>query len=109
MPTPSSASSAPQQGYPSLTPASEANLPYPLHPSAAIVPASMYPGLGNYMGLEFNEQTIRDNMPEYLAGAQQQVRVRPPVSKYRDNNLIRLFFTLMRIMFKTKIKWFGSI
>ena len=28
----------------------------------------MYPGLSTYMGLEFDEQTIRENMPEYLGG-----------------------------------------
>jgi len=73
---------APQQqatAYPSLNQGNdprEANLPYPLHPTAAIVPANVYPELGGYMGLEFNEQTIRDNMPEYLAG--QQVAIPPP-------------------------------
>ena len=75
---------APQQqatAYPSLNQGNdprESNLPYPLHPTAAIVPANVYPELGGYMGLEFNEQTIRDNMPEYLAG--QQVAIPPPVS-----------------------------
>lgn len=43
-------------------------LPYPLHPSAPGMPESMYPGLSTYMGLEFDEQTIRENMPEYLGG-----------------------------------------
>ena len=71
----------PQTTYPTLSQGNdqrEANLPYPLHPTAAIVPANVYPELGGYMGLEFNEQTIRDNMPEYLPG--QQVAIPPPVS-----------------------------
>ena len=78
------APSVPQQqatAYPSLNQGNdprESNLTYPLHPTAAIVPANVYPELGGYMGLEFNEQTIRDNMPEYLAG--QQVAIPPPVS-----------------------------
>jgi len=69
----------PQTTYPTLSQGNdqrEANLPYPLHPTAAIVPANVYPELGGYMGLEFNEQTIRDNMPEYLPG--QQVVIPPP-------------------------------
>ena len=70
--------SSQQHAYPSLADPRESNLPYPLHPSAAIVPASVYPELGNYMGLEFDNQTLRDNMPEYLPGAQ-QVAIRPPV------------------------------
>ena len=71
----------PQTTYPTLSQGNdqrEANLPYPLHPTAAIVPVNVYPELGGYMGLEFNEQTIRDNMPEYLPG--QQVAIPPPVS-----------------------------
>ena len=71
----------PQTGYPSLSQGNdprEANLPYPIHPTAAIVPANVYPELGGYMGLEFNEQTIHDNMPEYLPG--QEISVNPPVS-----------------------------
>jgi len=69
----------PQTAYPSLSQGNdprEANLPYPIHPTAAIVPANVYPELGGYMGLEFNEQTIRDNMPEYLPG--QEISVQPP-------------------------------
>lgn len=79
-----------QNTYPSIAPGNdprEANLPYSLHPSAAIVPANVYPELGGYMGLEFNEQTLRDNMPEYLSGSQQVV-VRPPVSIYNDTFLV---------------------
>ena len=60
----------------------EDNLPYSLHPTAAAVPANVYPELGGYMGMEFDEQTIRQNMPEYLPNAQQQVAVRPQVSFY---------------------------
>ena len=40
-------------------------LPYPMQPQGS---DSMYPGLSTYMGLEFDEQTIRENMPEYLGG-----------------------------------------
>ena len=58
----------------------ENNLPYSLHPTAAAVPANVYPELGGYMGMEFDEQTIRQNMPEYLPNVQQQVAVRPQVS-----------------------------
>ena len=58
----------------------EDNLPYSLHPTAAAVPANVYPALGGYMGMEFDEQTIRQNMPEYLPNVQQQVAVRPQVS-----------------------------
>ena len=83
MPPQPNQSFPPQQQplYPT-TQSAEANLPYPLHPTAAIVPASVYPELGNYMGLEFNEQILRDNMPEYLSNHSggQQVATRPPVS-----------------------------
>ena len=77
--------SSQQHAYPSLVDPRESNLPYPLHPSAAIVPASVYPELGNYMGLEFNEQTLRDNMPEYVHGTQ-PVAIRPPVNISFNNN-----------------------
>ena len=60
----------------------ENNLPYSLHPTAAAVPANVYPELGGYMGMEFDEQTIRQNMPEYLPNEQHQVAVRPQVSFY---------------------------
>ena len=55
-------------------------MPYSLHPTAAAVPANVYPELGGYMGMEFDEQTIRQNMPEYLPNVQQQIAVRPQVS-----------------------------
>jgi syntenin-1 len=48
-------------------------LPYPPNPSAypqipsnASGNGSVYPGLGDYMGLELSEDVIRENMPEYL-------------------------------------------
>ena len=71
-----------QLPFSATTQSREANLPYPLHPTASIVPASVYPGLGDYMGLEFNEQTVRDNMPEYLTAYSggQQVATLPSVS-----------------------------
>lgn len=90
-----------QNAYPSVFPGNdtrEANLPYPLHPSAAIVPANVYPELGGYMGLEFNEETLRDNMPEYLSGTQ-QVAVRPPVSVYKDTD-IQFSIEIINIAFK---------
>lgn len=38
-------------------------------PSAPIyvpsAPSMLYPSLGDYMGLELNEETIAQNMPEY--------------------------------------------
>lgn len=47
-------------------------LPYPLSPNQAMM-SSMYPGLADYMGLEFTENIIRENMPEYLPIPLQQV------------------------------------
>ena len=47
---------------PAPTSASGAPTPTP----AAI---AMYPGLADYMGLELSEETIRQNMPEYLAAS----------------------------------------
>ena len=77
-------SSSNRPAYPSVVASSndprEANLPYSLHPTAAAVPANVYPELGGYMGMEFDEQTIRQNMPEYLPNVQQQIAVRPQVS-----------------------------
>jgi len=52
-------------------------LPYPMQPQGS---DSMYPGLSTYMGLEFDEQTIRENMPEYLGGGviqSQNTQVQP--------------------------------
>lgn len=44
-------------------------------PSApAYVPSAsgmLYPSLGNYMGLELNEETIAQNMPEYALATRQ--------------------------------------
>jgi syntenin-1 len=39
---------------------------YPQIPSNASGNGSVYPGLGDYMGLELSEDVIRANMPEYL-------------------------------------------
>lgn len=33
----------------------------------------LYPALGNYMGLEFSEQIIAENMPEYSIAIRQTV------------------------------------
>lgn len=41
------------------------DVPYPLHPSGPGF-SSVYPTLNSFMGMEFNEATIRENMPEYL-------------------------------------------
>lgn len=53
------------------------NVPYPITYNAAMpLPyngepannggsAAVYPSLGDYMGLELNETTIKENMPEY--------------------------------------------
>lgn len=35
----------------------------------------MYPNLGEFMGLDLSEDTIRTNMPEYLQNAVQPVRL----------------------------------
>merc|ERR1719322_2052099 len=56
-----------QASAPSVTPTS--SLPYPVRPDAAPV----YPGLGDFMGLELTEDVIRENMPEYLTGAANSV------------------------------------
>merc|ERR1711994_779734 len=55
-------------------------LPYPPNPSAypqipsnASGNGSVYPGLGDYMGLELSEDVIRENMPEYLVVPQAPV------------------------------------
>lgn len=47
------------------------SLPSPLL-SEGTVGSSAYPGLAEYMGLEFSEEIIRANMPEYLPKNQQQ-------------------------------------
>lgn len=43
------------------------DLPYPVNPGSV----AMYPGLGDFMGLELSEDVIRLNMPEYLSGPPQ--------------------------------------
>lgn len=45
------------------------SLPYPLHPSHSAGIA--YPALGEYMGLEFTDEILAVNMPEYLPVHQQ--------------------------------------
>jgi len=46
-------------------PPNESTLPsYPQEPPSA--PGYVYPELNSYMGLEFDEQTLRENMPEYI-------------------------------------------
>lgn len=57
---------APPPTNPSQPSPSAANLPYPVVNPAA----PLYPGLGDYMGLELSEDVIRANMPEYLASTQ---------------------------------------
>ncbi|KAF2363733.1 PDZ domain [Trinorchestia longiramus] len=47
-----------------------ASPPYPLHPVHS--GGHAYPALGEYMGLEFTDEIIRLNMPEYLPGQQLQ-------------------------------------
>ena len=34
-------------------------------------PSMLYPSLGDYMGLELNEETIAQNMPEYALATRQ--------------------------------------
>nr|AEE65455.1 syntenin [Penaeus monodon] len=50
--------------------------PYPLHPPETAKQqnslAHLYPSLGDYMGLEFTDEVIAANMPEYLAVSQVQ-------------------------------------
>jgi len=50
---------------PAPYPPNESTLPsYPQEPPSA--PGYVYPELNSYMGLEFDEQTLRENMPEYI-------------------------------------------
>jgi len=46
-----------------------ASTPYPLHPREA--GGHAYPGLGEYMGMEFSHDMLALNMPEYLPSAVQ--------------------------------------
>lgn len=55
-----------QNPYPELNNGSNVN-----NTSALI----MYPNLGEFMGLDLSEDTIRTNMPEYLQNAVQPVRL----------------------------------
>ena len=51
---------------PAPNPPNESTLPsYPQEPPSA--PGYVYPELNSYMGLEFDEQTLRENMPEYIS------------------------------------------
>ena len=51
---------------PAPYPPNESTLPsYPQEPPSA--PGYVYPELNSYMGLEFDEQTLRENMPEYIS------------------------------------------
>ena len=81
------AATAAASAPPAVAVPQQQQLPYPLHPSGPGMPESMYPGLSSYMGLEFDEQTIRENMPEYLGGGggalmpQQNVRLRQPSNR----------------------------
>lgn len=55
---------------PSISPNSIAHPAAPsapplLSPSQGAVPGALYPLLGEYMGLEINEDAIAQNMPEY--------------------------------------------
>lgn len=47
----------------------------PAIPSAPVyvpsAPSALYPSLGDYMGLELNEETIAQNMPEYVLAKHQ--------------------------------------
>lgn len=47
----------------------------PAIPSAPVyvpsAPSALYPSLGDYMGLELNEETIAQNMPEYALAKRQ--------------------------------------
>lgn len=51
-------------------------LPYPLHPQQSAGVA--YPALGEYMGLEFTDEIIALNMPEYLPPQQTSQQVAVP-------------------------------
>lgn len=54
-----------------------ADLPYPTAVTSMPVPmgASVYPSLGDYMGLELSEEVLSQNMPEYLQIIQYQSSV----------------------------------
>jgi len=43
--------------------------------SVPSAPNMLYPSLGDYMGLELNEETIAQNMPEYVLATRQNANV----------------------------------
>jgi len=43
--------------------------------SVPSAPSMLYPSLGDYMGLELNEETIAQNMPEYVLATRQNASV----------------------------------
>lgn len=45
-----------------------------LSPSQVSVPGALYPLLGEYMGLEINEDAIAQSMPEYAIMNRESVR-----------------------------------
>lgn len=60
-----------QNPYPQLTSPSAPSAAYPsAPPSAGASVAELYPGLADFMGLEFSEEMIAANMPEYLKNNQ---------------------------------------
>jgi len=67
---PQGAPAAPALPAPGAPDAASA-LPYPVVGASA----PLYPWMGDFMGMELSENTIRDNMPEYIGGGQQQQQV----------------------------------
>jgi len=57
--------------------------PYPLHPAGPGF-STVYPTLNSFMGMEFNEATIRENMPEYLTDYQTAIAAAPPTAVARN-------------------------
>jgi len=68
-------------GYPQPTTAYPPLAAMPTAPTASVTgypaDATVYPELNSYMGLEFDEQTIRANMPEYLVAPVQNTQIQP--------------------------------
>jgi len=62
---------------PTAAQSDQEGLPYPLHPTGPGF-SSVYPALNSFMGMEFNEDTIRQNMPEYLQVYQNAVTAVQP-------------------------------
>lgn len=80
---------APQAAGPQAQAQANPQLPYPVRGSAPV-----YPGLADFMGLELSEETIRANMPEYLASnavavpPQSQVSLPYPAAVSASNGMI---------------------